>query len=187
MADSKKISELPATDTVSASDVFPLVQGGITKRVIGSVLQAFLRGPTGPTGPTGETGAMGVPGPTGPQGDSGAVGPIGPTGATGATGAAGPQGPTGLEDIKSIISADSGNELTIGSDGLLMVSAEDTSGNIQKLVIINQIADTYINITERTNTKTVVLSTLNSSNKTFTFNVDTLPSLTGQAVFSYEM
>ena len=93
-------------------------------------------GPPGPTGPSGATGAQGptgTPGATGAQGpqgvpgaDSTVPGPAGPQGPqgipgnTGATGAQGPQGNTGATGPAgpTAISADAGNFVRLGSDGL---------------------------------------------------------------------
>jgi hypothetical protein len=62
-------------------------------------------------GPAGPQGAPGPSGPTGP------TGPIGPQGPIGVTGPHGPIGPTG-------VSADAGNQATLGSDHLVYVPTE---------------------------------------------------------------
>jgi hypothetical protein len=99
MSTTRKISQLPAANTVAGADILPVVQGGVTKRVTVSVLAAA--GPTGPagaagaTGAAGESGAVGATGPTGAAGANGTIGVDGATGPTGAAGLAGATGPTG--------------------------------------------------------------------------------------------
>ena len=92
------ISALPAGTTPTGTEVLPMVQGGVTKKVsvnqlataVGSIVGVTgATGATGPTGPTGPTGSAGLTGPTG------AAGGTGPTGATGATGVTGPTGTIG--------------------------------------------------------------------------------------------
>lgn len=79
------------------------------------------KGDTGDTGPQGDTGATGPIGPEGPAGPQGDIGPAGPAGADGATGPQGPAGPTA-------ISADAGNELTLGTDSLTYFSGPQFAG-----------------------------------------------------------
>ena len=72
-------------------------------------------GADGVAGPQGPAGADGVAGPQGPAGNDGAAGPQGPAGADGAAGAQGPPGP-------NAVSADAGNVIITGSDGLVYTS-----------------------------------------------------------------
>ncbi len=67
----KKISQLTLATGVTGADIVPIVQGGVTKRVLVSTLAvAGSTGPTGAAGSAGATGAAGasVTGPTGPAG-----------------------------------------------------------------------------------------------------------------------
>jgi hypothetical protein len=98
---STKISQLPVLATMSNSTVLPVVDGGVTKTVTGSVLRTYTGTASGPQGPQGVTGPQGPQGVTGPQGPQGVTGPQGSTGNTGpqgpqgVAGAQGPQGPAG--------------------------------------------------------------------------------------------
>lgn len=65
----RKISELSPAGPIGPSDVFPINQGGRTKK---AAVSGF-RGPTGPAGPAGSPGAAGSPGSTGPTGPVGGV------------------------------------------------------------------------------------------------------------------
>lgn len=80
----KKISQLTLATTVTGADLVPIVQGGVTKRVLYSTLA--VAGSTGPTGLTGAAGVQGATGPTGVAGGAGATGATGPS-VTGPTGA----------------------------------------------------------------------------------------------------
>ncbi len=110
---SKRISELPAADALTGTEVSEVVQSGASKKATQAQVRTYLAtiAPTGPTGPTGATGPVStVPGPagaTGPTGvgATGATGPAstvpGPAGVTGptgvgATGVTGPAGATGV-------------------------------------------------------------------------------------------
>ena len=88
----KKISQLTLATTVTGADLVPIVQGGVTKRVLYSTLAV-----AGSTGPTGLAGAAGVQGATGPAGSAGVTGPTGAAGAAGVQGATGPTGAAGLQ------------------------------------------------------------------------------------------
>lgn len=102
------IPQLPAaTLPLSAQDLIPVSQSGVTSMAPISAVGSSgggatgSTGPTGPTGPSGATGPTGASGATGVTGPSGATGPTGPTGVTGATGpggagSVGATGPTGL-------------------------------------------------------------------------------------------
>ena len=87
--------------------------------------QAGAQGAIGPQGPagTGSQGPQGVAGPTGPQGIPGPTGPQGPTGLTGPQGTTGSQGPQGAVGPAgpSVVSKDSNNAATLGSDSLIFV------------------------------------------------------------------
>ena len=92
------IGQLPPTDYVQTTDVLPIFQNGITKKVTAQLLQNGVAGPTGPQGPAGPTGPLGPtgdPGPAGPTGSQGDQGSTGPTGPRGLQGPAGLKGPTG--------------------------------------------------------------------------------------------
>jgi collagen type II alpha len=106
-------------------------------------------GPQGAPGPTGATGDIGPIGPAGPQGLQGNVGPqgvqgipgtagiqgpAGAIGATGATGQQGPQGPQGQQGPQGIpgptaVSANAGNQATLGSDNLIFVPLTPAASN----------------------------------------------------------
>lgn len=92
---STKISQLPVLATMSGSTIVPVVDGGVTKTVTGSVLRTYTGTASGPQGPQGVAGSQGPQGVTGPQGPQGVTGPQGPTGNTGAQGPQGPSGPAG--------------------------------------------------------------------------------------------
>lgn len=51
----KKISQLPEATTVNAIDVFPIVQGGSTKKVPASVLKSYIIKTWTPSDITGAT------------------------------------------------------------------------------------------------------------------------------------
>lgn len=89
------IAQLPPTDYVQATDVLPIMQNGITKKVPAAIFQGGVIGPVGPQGPAGPQGPQGDPGPQGAQGNVGPAGQEGPQGAPGPQGAVGPQGPQG--------------------------------------------------------------------------------------------
>jgi len=80
---------------MSNTTVLPVVDGGVTKSVTGSVLRTYTGTASGPQGPQGVAGSQGPQGVTGPQGPQGVTGPQGPTGNTGAQGPQGPSGPAG--------------------------------------------------------------------------------------------
>lgn len=107
--------------------------------------EAGPAGATGPQGPAGATGPEGPAGATGPQGPAGATGPAGPagspgpSGAPGATGATGPQGPAGVGAARLPYAEtllDTGTNggqhpsITIGSDGLPIISSVDQNSGI---------------------------------------------------------
>ena len=96
-------------------------------------------GPAGPPGAPGETGAAGAPGETGAAGPPGDPGPAGPAGADGQPGAdgqdgspgpAGPAGPAGEAGPPGpvSVSTDTNNAATLGTDGLIYVSADTAGG-----------------------------------------------------------
>src|SRR5690606_28194327 len=97
------------------------------------------RGPAGPAGPQGEQG------PAGPQGEPGPAGPQGHPGLQGEQGPVGPQGPAGAAVLRSppadttLSSPDSAGDvgrhpsLTIGADGLGLVSYYDDDDNAIKV------------------------------------------------------
>lgn len=94
-----KISELPAGTTPTGSEVMPMVQGGVTKKVTVTQIANAVGSLVGVTGATGATGAAGATGPTGAAGATGSAGATGPTGSAGATGATGPVDTTGFWNI----------------------------------------------------------------------------------------
>jgi microcystin-dependent protein len=112
-----------------------------------------IDGPTGPQGNTGAQGPQGVQGPSGATGPAGDTGPQGPTGTaatldagTTSTGPAGsnalvtqrgtasarifdftiPKGDTG----GSVVSADTGNQARLGSDGFIYVPVAPPTGSV---------------------------------------------------------
>jgi hypothetical protein len=86
------------------------------------------QGPAGTQGPKGDPGVKGDKGDPGADGADGAQGPAGiqgPKGDAGPTGADGPKGADGAKGDKGdpgpqAVSTDTGNDLTLGSDSLLM-------------------------------------------------------------------
>ena len=104
---------------------------------------ASLEGDVGPQGPAGADGAQGpagadstVPGPQGEAGPAGAdstvpgpQGEVGPQGPAGVDGAQGPAGP-------SVASADAGNIIRLGGDGLLFVPDSYLAKNISQLPLL---------------------------------------------------
>ena len=88
------ISSLPAVTVPAGSDVLPIVNGAVTKKITLAQIDSYVSA-TGPTGSTGATGPTGSTGITGSVGPTGATGPSGADGATGATGSAGATGATG--------------------------------------------------------------------------------------------
>src|SRR5436309_12866652 len=101
------------------------------------------QGPQGPQGPAGPQGPQGPPGDAGPQGP---VGPAGPQGSPGPQGNPGPQGPQGLQGppgqgqdrpgfARTVLDIDSAgyfSSVTIGPDGLALISYNDfTNGDLK--------------------------------------------------------
>ena len=91
------------------------------------------QGPQGEVGPQGSPGADGAAGGQGPQGEVGAAGPAGADstvpGPAGIDGAAGPEGPPG----PNAVSADYGNIITTGTDGLVyapLAAVSRDAGNV---------------------------------------------------------
>lgn len=85
------ISALPAGTTPTGTEVLPMVQGGVTKKVSVNQLATAVGSIVGVTGATGATGSAGATGPTG------AAGATGPTGSAGATGPTGPNASYGSD------------------------------------------------------------------------------------------
>jgi hypothetical protein len=71
---STKISQLPVLATMSNSTVLPVVDGGVTKTVTGSVLRTYTGTASGPQGPQGVAGSQGPQGPSGPAGSAASSG-----------------------------------------------------------------------------------------------------------------
>jgi hypothetical protein len=71
---STKISQLPVLGTMSGSTIVPVVDGGVTKTVTGSVLRTYTGTASGPQGPQGVAGSQGPQGPSGPSGSAAAAG-----------------------------------------------------------------------------------------------------------------
>jgi len=94
MADTR-ISDLPPASAVQNTDLFVIVQDGVTKKASGAIVKPGTQGPQGDVGPAGPTGPQGIQGPPGIQGLTGPVGPIGPQGNPGVAGPIGPVGPQG--------------------------------------------------------------------------------------------
>lgn len=61
------ISQLPEASALSSTDVIPIVQSGVTKKVTVHSFSLGISGVTGPTGITGVTGVTGMTGATGPN------------------------------------------------------------------------------------------------------------------------
>ncbi len=108
-------------------------------------------GATGPAGPAGPAGPQGPDGPAGPTGAPGSQGVAGPPGSTGPQGPAGPQGPSlarpSLVPANNVLSQVDGTatrapSVTIGTDGLGLISYLDASANDLKVAHCNDVACT---------------------------------------------
>ncbi|MCX8520065.1 MAG: hypothetical protein ORN28_00850, partial [Rhodoferax sp.] len=94
MADTR-ISNLPIATSAANTDIFVVVQSGVTKQMPGTLVRTGQVGAQGPQGIQGVPGPMGTQGPAGPQGVAGPVGPQGIQGFIGPAGIQGPVGPQG--------------------------------------------------------------------------------------------
>jgi hypothetical protein len=84
---SKKISQLPQkAGALANTDLFVVVENGVTKAVTKQTLSSSLTGAQGPTGPQGPQGIQGVQGPAGTKGDAGEKGDLGDQGPAGLNG-----------------------------------------------------------------------------------------------------
>ncbi|MGN1118999.1 MAG: collagen-like protein [Oscillospiraceae bacterium] len=141
MAD-KQISDLEAASSITDSDLFLLQQNSTAKKLLGSVLKAYLQGlgvienatydetnhtitltfTDGSVLATGNLqGSKGDKGDTGATGATGATGLQGPKGDTGATGATGPKGETGAngaDGTDGISPTVTLEEITTGTGGV---------------------------------------------------------------------
>jgi len=129
-----KISALPTLSTVTDATIIPVVEGGATKKITGSVLKTYAAGAQGATGAgtqgaTGSTGSQGTNGGTGAQGTAGNNGTQGTTGSgtQGATGTQGTAGPVAGSNTQ-IIYNNSGS--AAGSANLTFNGTGITAGNV---------------------------------------------------------
>jgi len=138
---STKISQLPVLATMSNSTVVPVVDGGVTKTVTGSVLRTYTGTASGPQGPQGVAGSQG---PQGPQGVAGSQGPQGPQGVAGSQGPQGPSGPAGSAASSGLVKIASGS-ITGGSASATVTSAgiDTNSYPIHRIFFYNMWATDY--------------------------------------------
>ena len=118
-----KISALPTLAAVTDATIIPVVEGGATKKITGSVLKTYAAGAQGTTGANGAQGSTGAQGTAGSNGTQGTTG-SGTQGATGTQGTAGPVAGSNTQIIYNSSGSAAGSaNLTFNGTGI-------TAGNV---------------------------------------------------------